>query len=106
MSSGTLRVVVIGGGLSGLAAAYAVVRQANREGRAVRLLLLEASQRLGGIILTERRDGFVIEAGPDSFVITRPHALKLCEELGLGPKLIETKTENRRVYVVRRGQLV
>src|SRR5438445_983225 len=106
MSGGTLRVVVIGGGLSGLAAAHAVVREANREGRAVRLVLLEASQRLGGNVLTEKKDGFIIEAGPDSFVVTRPHALALCEELGLGPRLIETKPENRRVYVARSGRLV
>jgi oxygen-dependent protoporphyrinogen oxidase len=105
-SGGTLRVVVVGGGLSGLAAAHAVIREANREGRAVRLMLLEASQRLGGNVLTERMDGFVIEAGPDSFVVTRPHALSLCEELGLGPRLIETRPENRRVYVVRGGRLV
>jgi protoporphyrinogen/coproporphyrinogen III oxidase len=106
MSGGTVRVVVIGGGLSGLAAAHAVIREANREGRAVRVVLLEASARLGGNVLTEHRDGFVIEAGPDSFVVTRPHALKLCEELGLGPRLIETKAENRRVYVARQGRLV
>ena len=101
-----MRVVVVGGGLSGLAAAYAVVREANREGRSVRVMLLEASGRLGGNVLTERRDGFVIEAGPDSFVVTRPHALKLCEELGLGPRLIETRPENRRVYIARGGRLV
>jgi oxygen-dependent protoporphyrinogen oxidase len=106
MTGGTLRVVVVGGGLSGLAAAHAVIREANREGRAVRLMLLEASQRLGGNVLTERQDGFVIEAGPDSFVVTRPHALSLCEELGLGPRLIETRPENRRVYVARNGRLV
>src|SRR6185295_4923812 len=106
MSGGTLRVVVVGGGLSGLAAAHAVVRKANLEGRAVRLMLVEASNRLGGNILTERPEGFVVEAGPDSFVITRPHALHLCEELGLGPRLIETKPENRRVYIATGGRLV
>src|SRR5882724_5765202 len=105
MSGGTVRVVVVGGGLSGLAAAYAILRESNREGRSVRLILLEASDRLGGNVLTVRKDGFVIEAGPDSFVVTRPHALALCEELGLGPRLIETRPENRRVYVVHRGKL-
>ena len=106
VSGGTVRVVVVGGGLSGLAAAYAVVRDANREGRAVRLMVLEASQRLGGNVLTVRKDGFIIDAGPDSFVVTRPHALQLCEELGLGPRIIETRPENRRVYVARHGRLV
>jgi oxygen-dependent protoporphyrinogen oxidase len=106
MSGGTMRVVVIGGGLSGLATAHAVIREANREGRSLRLTLLEASARLGGNIHTERRDGFVIESGPDAFVVTRPQALHLCEELGLGARLIETLPENRRVYVLRRGKLV
>jgi oxygen-dependent protoporphyrinogen oxidase len=105
MSGGTMQVVVIGGGLSGLTTAYAVIREANREGRALRLTLLEASPRLGGNIQTERSDGFVVEAGPDAFVVTRPQALHLCEELGLGPRLIETIPENRRVYVLRHGKL-
>src|SRR5258708_29230274 len=102
----TCALPILGGGLSGLAAAHAVIRTANREGRAVRLMLLEASDRLGGNILTVRRDGYVIEAGPDSFVVTRPHALQLCDELGLGPRLIETRRENRRVYIARHGQLL
>jgi len=106
MSGGTIRVIVIGGGISGLAAAHAVIREANSRGRALRLTLLEATGRLGGNILTERRDGYVVDAGPDSFVITRPHALHLCEELGLGPRLLETIPENRRVYVVSRGLLL
>jgi oxygen-dependent protoporphyrinogen oxidase len=105
MSGGTMRVVVIGGGLSGLTTAYAVIREANREGRALRLTLLEGSARLGGNIQTERNDGFVIDTGPDAFVVTRPQALHLCEELGLGPRLIETIPENRRVYVLRHGKL-
>jgi oxygen-dependent protoporphyrinogen oxidase len=102
----SLRVVVAGGGLSGLATAYALIRDANREGRDLRLTLLEASNRLGGNVHTERTDGYVIESGPDSFVVSRPHALHLCEDLGLGSRLIETRRENRRVYIVRKGKLV
>src|SRR5882724_472187 len=97
MSGGTVRVVVVGGGLSGLAAAYAILRESNREGRSVRLILLEASDRLGGNVLTVRKDGFVIEAGPDSFVVTRPHALALCEELGLGPSSSQSASAWGRV---------
>jgi oxygen-dependent protoporphyrinogen oxidase len=102
----SLRVVVVGGGVSGLATAYALIRDANREGRDLRLTLLEAGTRLGGNVHTERVDGYVIESGPDSFVVSRPHALHLCEDLGLGPRLIETRPENRRVYIARRGKLV
>jgi protoporphyrinogen/coproporphyrinogen III oxidase len=106
MSGGTMRVVVIGGGVSGLATAHAVIREANQEGRSLRLTVLEASGRLGGNIYTDRSDGFIVEAGPDAFVVTRPQALRLCEELGLGARLIETIPANRRVYVLRRGKLV
>lgn len=105
MAGGTMRIVVIGGGLSGLATAHAVIREANREGRSLRVTLLEGSSRLGGNVHTERHDGFVIEAGPDAFVVSRPQALRLCEELGLGPRLIETTAVNRKVYVLRRGKL-
>src|SRR4051794_11550586 len=106
MAGGTARVVVVGGGLSGLTAAYALIRDANREGKSLLLTLLEGGTRLGGNILTQREDGFVIGSGPDSFVVTRPHALKLCEELALSSRLIETLPHNRRVYMARRGQLV
>jgi oxygen-dependent protoporphyrinogen oxidase len=102
----SLRVVVAGGGLSGLATAYALIRDANREGRDLRVTLLEAGRRLGGNVHTEREGGYVIESGPDSFVVSRPHALHLCEDLGLGPRLIETRPENRRVYIARRGKLI
>src|SRR5690349_7134824 len=105
MAGGTMRIVVIGGGLSGLATAYAVIREANREGRSMRVTLLEASSRLGGNIHTVRHDGYLVEAGPDAFVVTRPQALHLCEELGLGPRLIETVPKNRKVYVLRHGKL-
>jgi oxygen-dependent protoporphyrinogen oxidase len=106
MAGGALRVVVIGGGLSGLTAAYALIRDANRAGRDIKVTLLEAADRLGGNIHTERFDGFVVESGPDAFVVSRPHALHLCEDLGLGQRLVETRPENRRVYIARRGKLV
>jgi len=100
------RVIVVGGGISGLTAAHALVLGAGRDGVPLELTLLEASARLGGNIATERFDGYVVESGPDAFVVTRPHALELCRELGLGDRLIETRVENRRVYVARRGELV
>lgn len=106
MPGTTLRVVVAGGGISGLATAHALIREANREGRDLRVTLLESSRRLGGNVHTERFDGYVVESGPDSFVVSRPHALHLCEDLGLGPKLVETRPENRRVYIARGRKLV
>ena len=65
----------------------------------------EAARRPGGSIGTERTDGFVIEAGPDSFISEKPAALQLCERIGLTPRLVRTRDENRRTYVVHGGRL-
>src|SRR5258706_9537388 len=70
-------VVVIGAGITGLAAAYEVAR------RGLRPLVLEASSRAGGLVRTDHADGFTIEAGPDSVLTTKPAAIELARELGL-----------------------
>jgi oxygen-dependent protoporphyrinogen oxidase len=94
------RVVVAGGGITGLAAAYRLL--ARGEGR-LDVTLLEASPRLGGSLLTIRRDGYVFDGGPDAFVAAKPHATRLCEELGLGGELMGTRPESRRVYFRKKG---
>ena len=94
-------VVVIGGGISGLAAAHRLVRDAPE----VRVTLLEAEDRLGGKIVTERVDGFVIEGGPDSFLATKPRGIGLCEEVGLAGRLQGVTPQRRRAFVLSRGRL-
>jgi oxygen-dependent protoporphyrinogen oxidase len=102
-----LRIVVIGGGIAGLAAAHRLVERAGELGRPLALALLEGRERLGGTIQTERTaEGFLLEAGPDSFVSEKPWALALAERLGLGPRLQRTDDRFRRTYVVRAGRLV
>jgi oxygen-dependent protoporphyrinogen oxidase len=91
-------VIVIGGGITGLSAAFELA------GRDVGFLLLEASSRTGGLILTDRVDGFTIEAGPDSILAQKPAGLRLCDELGLAPRLIAT-TPPRRAYILKNGRL-
>jgi protoporphyrinogen/coproporphyrinogen III oxidase len=100
------RVVVVGGGITGLTAAYRLL-EARRDaaGAPIAVTLLEARPRLGGNIRTERREGFLIDGGPDSFVVTRPQAAALCKEIGLGDRLIPTTPKNRKVYVLHRGAL-
>ena len=92
---------VIGGGISGLAAAHRLVElDGNLE-----VQLFEASPRLGGVIWTERRDGFLIDRGPDNFLTQLPYATDLCRRLGLADRLLSTDAARRRAFVVRRGRL-
>lgn len=91
-------VAVVGGGISGLAAAYELHR------RKTPFVLLEKSDRLGGMIRTDRIGRFTIDAGPDALVTQKPAAIALCEELGLAGRLIPTRAP-RTAYVVRDGTL-
>ena len=100
------RVVIVGGGVSGLAAAHRLCElRAKDGGEGAEVLLLEASARLGGTVRTHRRDGFLVECGPDSFISEKPEALKLAKRIGLGPRLVETNERHRRSFVVRGGRL-
>jgi oxygen-dependent protoporphyrinogen oxidase len=98
----TKRVVIVGGGISGLAAAHELTRLDPR----LEIRLLEASDHCGGNIATEWIDGFVVERGPDSFVVSKPEALQLSNQLGLESELIRTPPAARVVHFVRNGRLV
>ncbi len=104
MAGASRRIAVIGGGVAGLAAAHTLVR-ARQAGAQVEELLIEGKNRLGGVILTERIEGFVIEAGPDSFLEQKPEAAALCRELGLGDDLIGSNDHARRTYILLHGRL-
>ena len=93
------KVAIIGGGISGLSAAYALHK------RQVPYLLLEAGPSLGGVIRTETRDGFLLEGGPDSMPAQRPEGIALCRELGLGDRLVPTNPDLQTVYVLHRRKL-
>ncbi|HUG54528.1 MAG TPA: protoporphyrinogen oxidase [Vicinamibacteria bacterium] len=92
-------IVVVGGGISGLSAALAL-HQAGRD-----VHLVEASGRFGGVIHTERVEGFVIEAGPDSILAQKPEGIALCRAVGLGERLIPTNPETRTIFVARGSRL-
>src|SRR3954468_14698264 len=96
------RVAIIGGGISGLAAAHRV-RELDP---AAEITLFEASGRLGGVLQTERRDGWLIERSADMFTTREPWALDLCRRVGIADELIETDARYRRAFVVRRGRLI
>jgi len=99
------RIAIIGGGISGLTAAYSLEEQ-RRAGAEVEYVLYEASSRLGGVLRTEAIDGCVVEAGPDSFVTEKPWAADLCRQLGLGDQLIGSNDADRKTYILTRGRLV
>src|SRR5206468_12054432 len=91
-------VVIVGGGIAGLSAAYELSRTP------ASFVLLEAAPRPGGVILSEQIDGFVIDGGPDALLVQKPGGIKLCEELGLGPRLVPTKPP-RLAFIQRSGRL-
>jgi oxygen-dependent protoporphyrinogen oxidase len=97
--TGVTDVVVVGGGISGLTAAYRLAQ------KGISFRLLEAAPRLGGVIRTELQDGFLLEGGPDTLLAQKPQGTALCEEIGLGPRLIPTNPDLRTVFVLHRGRL-
>ena len=99
------RIAVIGGGVSGLAAAYTLSR-ARQAGAPIEEMLIEASPWLGGVVRTETVEGFVIEAGPDSFLAEKPQAAAMARELGLGDDLMGSNDPARRTYILHRGRLL
>jgi oxygen-dependent protoporphyrinogen oxidase len=101
----TRSIVVIGGGIAGLAAAHRVTELARERGESVELVLVEARPRLGGTISTERTAGFLVEGGPDSFLSEKPWALALCRRLGIEDRLVRTDDRFRRTFVLFRGRL-
>ncbi len=92
---------MVGGGISGLAAANRLVEL----GAADDLLLLESRDRLGGALWTIHEKGFQIEQGVDNFISTLPWGLDLCRRLGLEDRLVQTNPDFRQTYVVRAGRL-
>src|SRR4029450_3966543 len=96
------RLAIVGGGISGLAAAHRV-RELDP---AAEVTLFEASGRVGGVLQTERRDGWLIERSAASSTTREPWALDLCRRIGVADELIETDARYRRAFVVRRGRLL
>jgi len=96
------RIAVIGGGISGLAAAQRVAELLPR----AEIELFEAADRLGGVLHTVKRGGFLIERAADNFLIKPPAGIELCRQLGLADELLTTDESRRRAFVVRSGKLI
>lgn len=104
-SSDRKQAIVIGGGITGLTACYRLITESNKRGIPLDVRLLEARDYIGGVIRTSKREGFIIEHGPDAFISTKPWAKALCEELGIANQLIGTNPKERRSFVLRKGAL-
>lgn len=100
-------VAVIGGGLTGLSTAYYLEKKAKEQGEDVRIVLLEGDDRLGGKIMTDTREGYVIELGPDSFLGRKPAAVNLARDLGMAHELVGTNQDPKakKTYILHDMQL-
>ena len=99
------RIAIIGGGISGLAAAFTLEEQ-RRAGAPVEYVLFESSPRFGGVIATEHVENCLVEAGPDSFLTEKPWAAELCRKLGLSHQLIASNDAQRKTYILVNNKLV
>jgi len=99
-----IRVAIIGGGISGLAAAFAL--EDHCRAGAVEYTLYESSPNLGGVLRTEQIQGCIVEAGPDSFITEKPWAADLCRVLGIGDQLIGSNDADRKTYILVSGRLI
>ena len=92
--------VVIGGGITGLAACWYLAKAGHRP------VLIEKEKRLGGVIRTDHVDGCLVEGGPDSFLASKPAAMELIRELGLEGDVIGSNDHQRVTFIVKNGRLV
>jgi len=99
------KVVIVGSGISGLTCAYKIKKKASEVNLPVEITLIERENRLGGVFLTERINGFLIEGGPDCFESEKPHTLVLAEELGIGERIIGGNEETHITYIFWNGKL-
>lgn len=99
------RIVVIGGGITGLTAAYRAQRLAEARGLDVEIVLLEGTARTGGVIESIRREECVMELGPDSIITEKPWARALCEEIGLVDRIVGTANQFRQSFIARGSEL-
>lgn len=103
MSEQKKRVVIVGGGITGLSAAFYMQKAAREQNLPIEVTLIEATNRLGGKIQTVRRDGFVIERGPDSFLIRKKSMGTFANDLGIGDDLVRNATG--QAYILMNGEL-
>ncbi|USB32261.1 protoporphyrinogen oxidase [Paenibacillus sp. YPG26] len=104
-SDSSRNIVIIGGGLTGLSAAFYIRKFYREKGVPVQITILEKGKSMGGKIETLHRDGFVIEKGPDSFLARKTAMIDLAKELELDHELVSMNPGAKKTYIVKRGVL-
>ena len=99
-----MKAAVIGGGIAGLSTAYYLNKKAEEQGKQVKITLIESADYWGGKIKTVQQDGFVVEGGPDAYLVTKPWMKALCQELGLADGLQGTNPENSQTFILKKGR--
>lgn len=99
-------IVIIGGGITGLSAAFHLRKHAEAHHQYVKCTIIEASPRFGGKIQTHRQDGVIMETGPDSMLARKPAGVSLIRELGIESEMIGTNQRAHKTYFLRHGKLV
>jgi oxygen-dependent protoporphyrinogen oxidase len=99
------RIAIVGGGISGLAAAFAL-EERRRAGESLDYTIYETGPSFGGVLATEQVDDCLVEAGPDSFLTEKPWAADLCRRLGIEDQFIGSNDSNRKTYILVKGKLV
>ncbi|AZK48030.1 protoporphyrinogen oxidase [Paenibacillus lentus] len=105
MNDASRKVAIIGGGLTGLSAAFYIRKFYKEKGFKPEIVILEQDKVLGGKIETLHRDGFVIEKGPDSFLARKTAMIDLAQELEIDHELVSTNPEAKKTYIVNQGRL-
>jgi len=99
------RIGIVGGGIAGLSAAFYLER-ARRNGAAIDWMLFERASRLGGVIRSEQHEGFILEAGPDSFLTAKPAGMQFCRDLGIADQVISSNDATRKTYIFSNYRLI
>ena len=99
------KIGIIGAGISGLATAYYLLQESLQQNLEIEVTILERSDRLGGVIWSEKTEGFLLEGGPQNFVAFKPQTLELIKELGLGDKVMGSNDQLRQTFVLQDSRL-
>ena len=100
------RIAIVGGGLSGMAAANRLIELSRENPQSIAITLFEAGSRLGGIVGTKRIGEYLIDTGADNFLTNKPGAVSLCRRLGLESRLVATDGRYRGAHVLYDGRPV